>query len=473
MSGANLSEPSDLSPICRKALVHFIYSLAWDCERVPWKKLLQQLTARGWKVRRLHERTLDGESVLPGPTYQPNLVSRARVLEWSVVVASSLRVKAPIEIYRGQELPKCREIEISLELTIRLFENGGGVATFLAKPVGQLDFIGLHTLLRLAANVDRGEGTEGEKETHDHLTAAFIDISQLSADASDLLPNESRESPTFGWGYISLHDVFRRLISIKHPRLPEKAPEIWIDNESLDTTDVHQDFQTPFVFIVGEVEEKEYWIVTEGPSREQSQKIASLVCKLTLDNRHIERDYGYISEDYMRAALPFSETRRALANLCLDRRLFFTTSRRGCIALTPDLVGLPSYFVIPSLLNLVELLRVRWHLSSIVSTRLDRAIAQLSLGSDERPEEILRSLFRWRAMFGSFLRDPIPILFDGGSVTDVAEVAEKQHWLPQLLVETERKLDCLERLLRDKLNVRRWEEMGSVNPQMRRARKAR
>jgi len=301
------------------------------------------------------------------------------------------------------------------------------------------------------------------------LTNSFIKLPLVDTGKSDLslIPSEDNDSYLFkeNKNYCSLHDLFRRLIVRPPEWAPDDAAKIWGRSDVVDLKDLKQDFQSPYVFTIAEVERNSFLRFRKHPSVHNAREVGSILCKLTLDNRYVQRDFLHMSEDYLSKVLPYNNERQGLLNLCLDRRLFFTLSRRGAIAITAGLEIIPSYFVIPSLLNLCEILRTRWYMGSVVSAGLDKAIAEIGSSapnpSGDNPldtMELTRNMFKWRTLAGAFLRDPVPFLFDGGSISEIAEMADRLLWLDHLRIETTRKFDFLDNLVSDYLNIQRWRE---------------
>ncbi len=476
----------------QEVYIYFIYSFTWDIN-ISWETLQRDLlqdaageickhgtSVKGWKWRRLHDRVLWDLNRDMGPTYQPSLVTKKIVLERSRRIAQNIILLVPIKEYRGlnigERLEDRRELPVSLEYTVRLFENGGATCTFAVHlPKDLATFENIHSVLHLAHNVDLGCEPDGHQN---HLTNAFIKLPEAEIEGMDssLFPQEEGDSYAVNAqkDFCFLHDLFRRLLNRPlswkpadvSPSLgPHIATAFRSDEEVIDLDDLNQDFQSPFVFTIAQVERNSFLRFRKASTINAAREIGSILCKVTLDNRHIEEDYLHTSEDYLTSVLPYNRERHGLVNLCLDRRLFFAFSRRGAIALTANLKDIPSYFVIPSLLNLCEILRVRWYMGSVVSAGLDMAIAKVGSSSPEAnsaasldTRETVKEMFKWRTMAGAFLRDPVPFLFDGGSVSEIAEMADRLLWLDHLRVEVTRKFDFLDNLVSDYLNLQRWHE---------------
>lgn len=450
-------------------VVHFIYSFSWDVTDRTWESLKNDLlgtlqpdgtrkSAKMWKELKLHERAFAATDE-SAQSYQPSLVGRTTVLERTGNVASAATLLSPMEEPDGLTLKDHRKLTVPLKYTVRLFDNGSGTCTFAAHLSKECaTFENIHLVLHLANNVDFGEERYGSHV----LTNTFLQIlSKQEARKDDsLFPRSPECSYTRASGYCSLHDLFRRWIVDPPNWAPDDPKKLWTDPGVLYTDNPKQDFQTPYVFTAAEVERNSFLRFRKSPTIDHAREVGSILCKLTLDNRHILEHYLNLSGDYITKVLPFNKDRNALVNLCLDRRLFFALSRRGAVALTASFKDIPSSFVIPSLLNLCEILRARWHLGSIVNIKLDEAI-QMASGVDPEisPSQMLEELFKWRALFASFLRDPVPFLFDGGSITEIAEIAEEQLWLAKMRDEVARKFATLDRMIEDLYARKRVEDL--------------
>jgi hypothetical protein len=458
------------------AIIQFIYSFSWDITKRSWEILRNDLlgdapgSGKGWCERPLHER-----SCVPhaneAASYQPNLVGKTTVLERAGTIGPCLTLLSPAEEYQGVALGKCHKLNARIDYTIRFFDNGSGICTFAAhlprdpRPT----FEHLHLALHLANNVSLG--TQPKVMRH-HLTNTFIQLVSdhplTSVPTQDsLLPTDSLQSATYAHGYCSLHDLFRRFLISPPEWAPTKATELWNDLDVIKMDNVNQDFQTPFVFTVAEVERQSFIRFRRHPTIYHAKEIGSILCKLTLDNRDISRHYTNLADDYIKDVLPYNQETGTLMNLCLDRRLFFALSRRGAVAITPRFDNLPSYFVLPSLLNLCEIVRARWHTGSVVSARLDRAIAELAPSlaandpSEMNPLGLMEEMAKWRMLAASFLRDPVPFLFDGGSICELAERCQKLLWLDRLRMEVTQKFELLDQLVRDSMNLERYRRYQS------------
>jgi hypothetical protein len=486
-----------------RVYVYFIYSFTWNISRISWEglwKSLNELNQEGkdcvWRRYQLHVRQLGLKEKKPqtnsNSTYQPTLVTQKQVFETTQSIEETVNLLVPTnqEPKKGSKTiggQHFNVVESSLGVTIRLFDNGVATCSFM---IGLEDteavFENIHYVQHLAHNVD---SRSKDKKIY---TDSYIEIPSSDSSNSELtglFPKRNKN------GKCSLHEMYYQILQGVPHCIPSKLKDqkIWAseiefeqDKNIKDSQDKENkddfiiklskstcNFQSPFLFTVAEIEQSSYNEFLEDRSTETNKptttekEVASILCKFTLDNDYIY-DFHKLSNEYLSDILRYKSQKGPLGNLCLDERLFFTISRRGAIAITADLAQVPSFFVVPSLLNLCEIFRARWYLGSIVSARLDRALIQIAQSANAEtsfteedspvpidPLTLMETMFRWRTLSGSFLRNPVPFLFDGGSVTEIAEIAEDLLWLNELTQEIEKKFELLDQLVRDYLNIDR------------------
>jgi hypothetical protein len=469
--------------------VYFIYSFAWDSDTVSWRGLCEDLTSKvsqspkGWILPRLHDRVLHQAESTVLANYQPSLVSARRVLERNGIIQE----RATVILQRGESLGSpneaTRPLTIGLRYTVRMFDNGAGTCTFHAliekqpNDGNERTFENIHAVLHLSRNVDydspeRSSCIGGRPPSH--LTDSYLVVPQEDTSRPEedhtLFPPSTR--------YCSLQALFRRFLDSPPPWAPREAPQVWADRDVLDHSDPRQDFQSPFIVTVAEVERQSFLRFRKHPTLDAAREVASIFCKLTLDNRSILEDYLHLSEDYITEVLDYNADRKGLINYCLDRRLFFAFSKRGAIAITASLKDLPSCFVAPSLLNLLEITRARWHMCCVLNMKIDSLIDSLSsamegapLGSDSLlgPDKI-ELLLRLRRLYTLFLRDPIPYLFDGGSVTEIAKKAIAELDMDTLSEGIHRKMEVLDFMRQDIEEKQRQERRMQFDQEWQRTR---
>ena len=343
-----------------KVFVHFIYSFATSLSTGRSNGCRPDLLKKGWRPCPLHVRLLASDAPIDGGHYQPSLVAKhPEVLQRVGAVARDISVVVPTARYTPQRLGRCRRVQVDVSYSIRLFEAGAGVCTFTVELDGKAaTFENIHLILRLAQNV--AATAPGARR---HLTHTY-----LAPDGGRILEPELLQSDR---SYLSLHDVFQNLFSASIPWLPRDWRKGWVDPTVFDTNGPKGNWQTPYILTVAEVPASSFRQI-ESPGVAALKQISPILCKMVLDNRTVTMDYQNFGLDYARSVLVTNTPDGPLRNLSLDDRLFIALSRRGSVAATSTLNGMPALFAVPSLLNLVEILRSRWHLGNIVNCYIDK-----------------------------------------------------------------------------------------------------
>ena len=290
--------------------VFFVYSAIWRTNRISWANLVRGFQGeKGWILPRLHDRAVFHRDIHLIANYQPSLVSKRRVLERRHTIRKKACLMLPMN--RGVEDKK---IEFDLGYTIRIFHDGGMTCTFRAclekspNDENASMFEKIHAILHLARNVDYVSPERGIKFTESvgspsHLTDAYLVGDGEPSSDEDGVDSSLCERLT---GRYSLHDSFRRLIKSPPEWAKLKGKAIWDDRGALDTDDPKQDFQAPFVITIAQVDEPSFIRFRQQPTLDDTREVASIMCKLTLDNRSIKSDFLNLSEDYITNVINFN-----------------------------------------------------------------------------------------------------------------------------------------------------------------------
>ena len=114
-----------------------------------------------------------------------------------------------------------------------------------------------------------------------------------------------------------------------------------------------------------------------------------------------------------------------------------------------------------SLLNTLEIIRTRWHMSILINAQLDLDLENFLTEASSKNFEILVNLNKRRKRFASFLHDPLPYSFEGGSVSEIARIAAEEMQLAELRNMTIEKFATLDKLHADQMKIVRLREFGS------------
>lgn len=118
-------------------------------------------------------------------------------------------------------------------------------------------------------------------------------------------------------------------------------------------------------------------------------------------------------------------------NFSLDRRVMLMVGRRGA-AIVAETFGakngdFPDY-IAGSLVNLIEIMWNRLFVLVWLNAELDKSVARLDV-EPLKIQDIQESLYAVRRSLFLLLKDPGCYLFDGGSVTDVADFLLERFWI--------------------------------------------
>jgi hypothetical protein len=345
---------------------------------------------------------------------------------------------------------------VSVISTVRLFESGAGTITLRiclnqlehATP-GPTRFAMAHWLLRLTPNLDVNPESSVNTPTDDKtpwLTDAFLFVTGkgttrlfdvMQSDLTRMLASFPTQDVT------EIGSISADFSDLAFIPSPSTQPLVPIQQYTRPTW---RETQVPFVFVVCVLERESFKRVIEGGSLASAKELATLYTKMTLDNRQAHTDFDRLSNDYLSHVLGFDSQTGRLPNLCLDEHVFFAFSRRGAISVSAAPHDLPAVFVIPSMLNLVEILRGRLFLGVRTGMRL-AAIADRLASLDVELEGIDEAEYsRLRNIIIGNLQNPLQYLFDGGSVTEVAIAAERLLFVDEVWENTRRSFDAVDRL---------------------------
>lgn len=370
-------------------------------------------------------------------------------------------------------------IELEISWTIRIFDTGCGSITCSVKNKSLDEFDRetryklIHWILHLASNVDRHpEGhpspedtrARGENEQSDSFLWLFNLPDWMKELVGSRFDNHSR--------IFRLNDIVQlaleRLSSEPIKFCDDRHCTILIDQEftargelfqareSQDSTltdrppfkykdQVWDEPQSPLIFSALELSPASYTELNACVSDQRSKEVAAILTKITLRNSTVSKDFQHLNKDYLNKYLQTTKEGR-LENMCLDDRVFFSLSRRGAISIFSDDLRGPAYFVVPSLLNLCEILRTQLHAATSLNWHLARITHNAATAKGRSVIEF-RKYSQLRKQYVMNLQNPITHLFDGGSVTEIAELAENIWLIKQAWSQVSQSFDAIDRLV--------------------------
>ena len=478
----------------KDAGVHFIYSFGWETDHGELRPELftdgAESIANGtsWNTPLLHERVVDrrivtlqhaGSHMQYVSAYQPTFVTRRRTLELNgeipvgeIVVLVPLTSSARLDVVRTWSLDaNIATLAVRLSWTVRLFDTGMGTFS-VQMSIPELRtlpkherYSAIHWLLHLAPNVDRypdahGGGEYPSDDDRAPISDSFLwlpnglegslepnTILRLYRLANLLRDQAFASVPSSFWSTFDPNDPPRIRAMYEHLAARENL-EIMPDQPY--TNQQWNEAQAPFVVTSCVLSDASMTELRECVPAARSKEIAAILAKLTLSNARVATDFRFFANDYLRQFMATASKEDRLVNFCLDDRVFFAMSRRGAICLTARPEQGPAGFVIPSFINLCELLRARLHAAVALNWELmqvAREVSALTAPQGGLKREFLRNYARLRQLYVLNVNNPVVHLFDGGSVSEAAAAAEDMLFLRRTWVEVERSFEAVDRLV--------------------------
>jgi hypothetical protein len=471
------------------AEVHFIYGFVLKSSANFRADVFRQGIQKGpdeWIAPLVHERII-GDLESNGVehkwvgAYQPTFELEKRCLEksgalpseqdrtrLSLIVPMENKITLPSKYSgkpsSGRHSSKSEYVTCPLlgKWTIRLFDTGAGTLTIrlCLRDFERLDrsqrFCRIQWLLRLVPNMDNAP--EGHSNT-------VLQKDGPIADSFVFAPS---------WGTCRLFNVMLHLRDAALNSLPRSVfestttknkPTVTVDESMLahdpECVEPGQHIrafteypagnwyenQTPFTFVTGAVGKADLERLGKA-SPATAKELASIYARLTLDNRRAHENFSLLTEDYMRRALDMDESACRIKNVSHDERLFVAFSKRGAVALTCDPDRLPAVFVIPSILNLFEIMRARLFTGVAISAKLTDFAREVASSEPAAGKQIdFKAYMQLRKFVVLNLTDPLQYLFDGGSTTELATAADRALAVTETWNRVRRTFDVVDHLM--------------------------
>lgn len=446
-----------------KAIINFTYSFSWDVTSCNFEAILKDAKARHvtkdndikkdkWLTLSLFQRPVTWANLVNQASYHPNIISQNLiVLHKFGTIDEKVEIIVPInkEPNLKKKSLEFKSIEAELNYSIRIYENGSGNCTFTFILNKDASYENIHNILHLASTISY---IQDDLENIKHLTYSWI---KGKPDNTSILTS-SKIFLTELFSSIIKSDIFPSIWSEK---------KLWFDPKVIKGGRQFNNWQSPYIVTLLQVDKNDFIEFEKWQRPDMVKEIGSIAGRLSLDNANITTDAYKIKREYVFSSLGFyhcppdeqNRTGIRMKNYSHHSDLFYTIGKRGAIAISPDFESNPSYFVLPTLINLVEILRSRWHLGSIVNLKLDDLLEVISQTNDLN--EFQDKVFSCKVLYGLFLKDPTPYLFDGGAITEIAEAGEEIFWLRRLSSEMEKKLSIIDALLDDLYSRKRYRDI--------------
>lgn len=444
----------------QKVIINYIFSFSWDIIKYDFntvqikllKNNIDNPTHWKWYSKSLHDRHFWGISDNESASYHPTIVSKnLRSLISREKIANKISIVAPY-YDKNNELSKNKEIIGELYFDIRLFENGTGTITFsIILNDSELNDNDSKSFEKVMLAQHLATSIDSNKDSTKHITDSFLKVSDSFRDKYRLSSNK-----------IYLAEMFTKLLNY----FKELKGIVWAELSALNRESEEEflikNWQTPYVVTNIEVSENSLERLVDRQEPGLIKEVGAIAVRLALDNnvdvseyqKQIRREYVYRSLGFytnpkedadgsINAKKHKQQIR--LRNYSHSNNLFYTYGRRAAVAITSDFSSHPAYYVLPTYINILEILRSRWQLGTITNMFLDETFEKVA--HNDSVDDLVNKIFRCRVLYGLYLQNPTPYLFDSGAVTEIADSADQIFWLEKIGIELERKLMALDRLV--------------------------
>ncbi len=245
----------------------------------------------------------------------------------------------------------------------------------------------------------------------------------------------------------------------------------WLDTELINSEEA-RDWQNPYVVIVGDLKEKllndskMWWKLSEKELRSANEtkskmkveETVTLLLRFLMGKEFIKnRKHDLV---HLPEGLQGKDT--YLENFSWYNNIFIGFHSRASLILKIDDELKTGTMITKSLLDLMETLRARWHISVGLNELLDKDIATLKEEPSEDNLNFLKILINRRKQYTSFLGDSTAYTWEGGIVGDVCRRARRVFLLDHLTRMTTDKFNMVEKLYEDQMDYIRKIEFKNL-----------
>jgi|GEM_PF-5046651 len=362
----------------------------------------------------------------------------------------------PHTFYRSQcfsaEIPEKGKDKVRLEITTRIADSGGGViAISVETQDSEVDLAKVYQIIQLQELTETEN--ENKKEREKEKKAQKLHLVEDGVD--------------------------KTIFELFHEEITKLAGEVkdiaqWVDREVVNEKDPNGPFQNPFTVIACEVDTPLQWRLDETffKENEKEKREKEKIEKGTWfakyywwngDSKHLHKEAASLMLRMINGVnVPLERipeecqdphNPERLRNFAWDSRIFIGFQRRSCLLMCPSFEHKPAQFLLPSLVDMMEMLRTRWHGAIVINALLDRDMKLIKGYKSRANFMALQRFVRRRRQFALLLRDPIPYAFEGASITEISEVAQKKLWIKELLEKTAMKLDTVAKLMEEEVEL--------------------
>lgn len=414
--------------------IYFIFSFVLDFVE-PYEKIVEHLEKLGWQQGRPPDR----RGRPPFLHIKRKIKSSESPKYLSTSISSLLLPPGTFKLYYNENVQHSDEkdghsdeFNVGMEAWGRLFDNGAGCITFKVTLENDVNFRRIYEAHSLNQRMYKKEDS-----------------------FSRLMWNGEKTD---------LFNIFLKLIDKVLSNLNKIQEHVVLQDKEimdLDADDIES--QNPYVLSVIErhVSEKEKQICEMKSSSEpECKELAAILFRLVYPYDFFQDLKNQITN--VRIPSELISKNGNIRNYAWDARNLMWFSKTSSLFACTDKERIPAVLIKNSLLDTLEIIRTRWHMSILINAQLDLDLENFRPEASEKNLEILENLNKRRKRFASYLHDPLPYNFEGGSVSEISRVASEGMQLAELRNMTIDKFETLDKLHSDLMKLIELRRINSL-----------
>ncbi|MCI0407685.1 MAG: hypothetical protein L0191_03810, partial [Acidobacteria bacterium] len=301
--------------------------------------------------------------------------------------------------------PRTDSFEVEVESVARLFDNGAGCITFRIGLDQEISFRRVYEVLSLSQRLYNGTESHAGVPVGGRKGNLFVHFRALVCDLVGAINGvQAKKSAAVSERskLVQLQD--QEIIDLSVGRRSPAQDEECIDG------------QNPYVLTVVELDAKDpraNFFDKPATDTMRLKELTAILCRLVYPIsffRDLRRTFEFvrIPPDLLVDGL-------YLRNYSWDSRSLMCFSETSSLFACLNKLAIPAVLIRNSLLDTLEIVRTRWHMSILLNGQLDNDLDAFRSGTSETYLNLLARLFERRKRFAAFLHDPLPYSFEGGS----------------------------------------------------------
>lgn len=409
--------------------IYFIFSFVFDFLGT-YEKIVGRLVELGWDQGIPHDRQGRPPFLhIKRKGNKPNKYLSTSLSKRLFKMSSKL-------FYCENDKEYVDKFEVDLEICKRLFYNGAGSITIKVTLKNDVNFRRIYEIHSLSQRL--------------HNKAKSF---------SKLEWNKNKEG---------LFNIFCQHITELQSGINEVGSLVELQDREimdLDANDVNA--QNPYVLSVVELDDSvdfTKYFQKASPDTSECKELAAILLRLVYPSDFFNDLRNRLA--HVRIPSELLDNSNHIQNYAWDDHVLMWFSKTSSLFAYFDKNRLLADLIKNPFLDILEIIRTRWHMSILINALLDQDMEMIKTDPSSENLNVLETIIKRRKQFASFLHDPLPNSFEGGSITEICKVADREMWLSKLREITFNKFEVLDKLYEDQMRFIRIREFKSFEIDM-------